>query len=253
MSNRELTSSLSTFDESGATIRGKNLSRDLIGEVSFSKMIYFYILGKMPTPEELSILDAVLVTLMDHGMSGGFNARLIYRNAPDSLQGAVAAGLLGMGSQFGGVMEQVGQYLDDIVKSPDQEAKAREIITQHRSRKKALPGFGHNDFKPDDPRTPKLLEVARKAKVKGDYVNALLLMSRVVDEVVGKHITINATAGIAALLAEIGVPFKVLRGFSLISRAPGLVGQILEEISNPIAGDLMQVINDTVVYKGEKA
>ena len=126
MSNRELTSSLSTFDESGATIRGKNLSRDLIGEVSFSKMIYFYILGKMPTPEELSILDAVLVTLMDHGMSGGFNARLIYRNAPDSLQGAVAAGLLGMGSQFGGVMEQVGQYLDDIVKSPDQEAKARE-------------------------------------------------------------------------------------------------------------------------------
>jgi tyrosyl-tRNA synthetase len=70
---------------------------------------------------------------------------------------------------------------------------------------------------------------------------------------VGKHITINATAGIAALLAEIGVPFKVMRGFSLISRAPGLVGQILEEISNPIAGDLMQLVNDTVVYKGEIA
>ena len=251
MSGHELTSNLSTFDHSGATIRGKNLVKDLIGEVSFSKMIYFYILGKMPTPEELSIVDAVLVTLMDHGMSGGLNSRMIYRSSPDSLQGAVAAGLLGMGSQFGGVMEQVGQYLDEIVKAPDQEAKAREIITQYRSRKKALPGFGHNDFKPDDPRTPKLFEVARRAKVKGQYIDALQLMSRVVDEVVGKHVTINATAGIAALLAEIGVPFKIMRGFSLISRAPGLVGQILEEQTNPIAGDLMKLVNQTVVYKGE--
>ena len=251
MSGHVLTSNLSTFDHSGATIRGKNLVKDLIGEVSFSKMIYFYILGKMPTPEELSIVDAVLVTLMDHGMSGGLNARMIYRSSPDSLQGAVAAGLLGMGSQFGGVMEQVGQYLDEIVKAPDQEAKAREIITQYRSRKKALPGFGHNDFKPDDPRTPKLFEVARRAKVKGQYIDALQLMSRVVDEVVGKHVTINATAGIAALLAEIGVPFKIMRGFSLISRAPGLVGQILEEQTNPIAGDLMKLVNQTVVYKGE--
>jgi len=253
MSDKELVSNLSTFDQNGATIRGKSLVRDLIGEVSFSKMIYFYILGKMPTPEELSIVDAVLVTLMDHGMSGGLSARMIYRSSPDSLQGAVAAGLLGMGSQFGGVMEQVGQYLDEIVKATDQEAKAREIVTQHRSRKKALPGFGHNDFKPDDPRTPKLLAVAKNANVKGDYINALLLMSKVVDEIVGKHLTINATAAIAAVLAEIGVPFKIMRGFSLISRAPGLVGQILEEQTNPIAGELMQLVNDTVVYKGEIA
>ncbi len=253
MSDKELVSNLSTFDQNGATIRGKSLVRDLIGEVSFSKMIYFYILGKMPTPEELSIVDAVLVTLMDHGMSGGLSARMIYRSSPDSLQGAVAAGLLGMGSQFGGVMEQVGQYLDEIVKATDQEAKAREIVTQHRSRKKALPGFGHNDFKPDDPRTPKLLAVAKNANVKGDYINALLLMSKVVDEIVGKHLTINATAAIAAVLAEIGVPFKIMRGFSLISRAPGLVGQILEEQTNPIAGELMQLVNDTVVYKGETA
>ncbi len=253
MSDKELVSNLSTFDQNGATIRGKSLVRDLIGEVSFSKMIYFYILGKMPTPEELSIVDAVLVTLMDHGMSGGLSARMIYRSSPDSLQGAVAAGLLGMGSQFGGVMEQVGQYLDEIVKATDQEAKAREIVTQHRSRKKALPGFGHNDFKPDDPRTPKLLAVAKNANVKGDYIKALLLMSKVVDEIVGKHLTINATAAIAAVLAEIGVPFKIMRGFSLISRAPGLVGQILEEQTNPIAGELMQLVNDTVVYKGETA
>jgi citrate synthase len=176
---------------------------------------------------------------------------MIYRSSPDSLQGAVAAGLLGMGSQFGGVMEQVGQNLHEIVNAVDPQAKAREIVDSHRARKKPLPGFGHNDFKPDDPRTPKLLEVARKAKVKGDYIQALLLMSKVVDETLGKHLTINATAGIAAVLAEIGVPFKIMRGFSLISRAPGLVGQILEEQTNPIAGDLMKLVNDTVVYKGE--
>jgi citrate synthase len=253
MQTEKPTTLISTFDEKGSTIRGKNLVDELIGEVTFTNMIYFYVLGRVPTPAQTKILDAVLVTLVDHGMLGALSARLVYRNSPDSIQGAVAAGMLGVGSQFGGVMEQVGRHLEEIIAAADPDAKAREIVTGYRTSKRPLPGFGHNDFRPEDPRTPKLLRVAEAAGVPGKHIAALRTLARTVDAVVGKHITINATAGMAALLGEIGVPWKVMRGFALISRAPGLVGHILEEQQRPAAGYIGKLAQDSVEYAGEKA
>lgn len=253
MKSEKPTTLISTFDEKGSTIRGKNLVDDLIGEVSFTHMIYFYILGRAPTPAQTRILDAVLVTLVDHGMLGALSARLIYRNSPDAIQGAVAAGMLGVGSQFGGVMEQVGRHLEELIAAADPDAKAREIVTAYRTTKRPLPGFGHNDFRPEDPRTPKLLAVAEAAGVPGKHIAALRTLSRAVDAVIGKHITINATAGMAALLGEIGVPWKIMRGFALISRAPGLVGHIYEEQLRPAAGYIGQLAQESVAYAGEKA
>lgn len=252
MKNEKPTTSISTFDEKGSTIRGKNLVDELIGEVTFTDMIYFYILGRMPTPAQSRILDAVLVTLVDHGMLGALGARLVYRSSPDCLQGAVAAGMLGVGSQFGGVMEQVGRHLEELIAAPDPDAKAREIVTAYRSTKRPLPGFGHNDFRPDDPRTPKLLAVAEAAGVPGKHIAALRTLARTVDSVVGKHITINATAGMAALLGELGVPWKIMRGFALISRAPGLVGHIYEETQRPAAGYVGRLAQESVEYVGEQ-
>lgn len=248
-----LSTAISTFDSSGATIRGKNLANDLIGEVSFTQMIYFYILGEMPTSGQAAILDAVLVTLMDHGMLGGATARQTYRGAPDSIQGAVAAGLLSLGSQYGGVMEQVGAMFDRLLGADDLDAAARELVREYRAAKKPLPGFGHNDFRPDDPRTPKLLKVAEAQQIDGRYITALRALSRAVDAAVGKHVTINATAAIAALLAEIGVPPRIMRGFAVISRTPGLVGQLYEEQTNPIANALLRLAHDHVVYIGGRS
>ena len=253
MKTEKPTTMISTFDEKGSTIRGKNLVDDLIGEVTFTDMIYFYILGRMPTPAQTKILDAVLVTLVDHGMLGALGARLVYRSSPDSLQGAVAAGMLGVGSQFGGVMEQVGRHLEELIAAEHPDAKAREIVTAYRSSKRPLPGFGHNDFRPDDPRTPKLLAVAEGAGVPGKHIAALRALARAVDSVVGKHITINATAGMAALLGELGVPWKIMRGFALISRAPGLVGHIYEEQQRPAAGYIGRLAQESVPYTGEGA
>ncbi len=253
MRNEKPTTLISTFDETGSTIRGKNLVDDLIGEVSFTKMIYFYILGRMPTPAQVRILDAVLVTLVDHGMLGAVSARMVYRGAPDSIQGAVAAGILGMGSQYGGVMEQVGQHLEAIIASSDPERTAREIVRNCRAKKLPLPGFGHNDFRPEDPRTPKLLKVAESEGVPGKHIAALRTLSLAVDTEIGKHITINATAGMAALLAEIGVPAKIMRGFAVISRAPGIVGHIHEEQQRPAAGYIGRMAQESISYAGEKS
>ena len=253
MKDEKPTTLISTFDDKGSTIRGKSLVDDLIGEVSFTKMIYFYILGRMPTPALTKILDAVLVTLVDHGMIGAAGARMVYRGAPDSIQGAVAAGLLGLGSQFGGVMEQVGRLLEEIIASPEPEKTATEIITRHRAAKRPLPGFGHHDFRPEDPRTPKLLKVAEAEGVPGKHIAALRTLSQAVDTVLGKHVTINATAGMAALLGEIGVPCTIMRGFAVISRAPGIVGHIYEEQQRPVAGHLTRVVQEAVSYVGEQS
>ena len=253
MQTEKPTTSISTFDEKGSTIRGKNLVDDLIGEVTFTNMIYFYILGRTPTPAQTKILDAVLVTLVDHGMLGALSSRLVYRSSPDCIQGAVAAGMLGVGSQFGGVMEQVGRHLEELIAATDPDAKAREIVTAYRTTKRPLPGFGHIDFRPDDPRTPKLLKVAEAAGVPGKHIAALRTLARAVDAVIGRHVTINATAGMAALLGEIGVPWKIMRGFALISRAPGLVGHIYEEQQLPAAGYIGRLAQESVKYAGEKS
>ncbi len=252
MQTEKPTTLISTFDDKGSTIRGKNLVDDLIGEVTFTNMIYFYILGRMPTPAQTKILDAVLVTLIDHGIVGAIIPRMVYRRSPDSIQGAVASGLLGMGSQFGGVMEEVGRHLEEIIAATDPDAKAREIVTGYRTAKRPLPGFGHIDFRPEDPRTPKLLRVAETAGVPGKHIAALRTLAKAVDAALGKHITINATAGMAALLGEIGVPWKIMRGFALISRAPGIVGHIYEELQRPAAGYINRLAQESVVDAGEK-
>jgi citrate synthase len=246
-----LTTSISTYDEHGSTVRGKDLVRELIGEVTFTNMIYFYILGKAPSPAQTKVLDAVLVTLVDHGVIGALSARMVYRASPDALQGAVAAGMLQVGSVFAGVMEQVGKLLDQVIGSSDPKKTAEEIITSYRTNKRPLPGFGHHDFRPDDPRTPKLFKVAKDAGLSGKYVGALILLGKTVDEIYGRHITINATAAMAALLGEIGVPPEIMRGFALISRAPGLVGQLLEEQRKPAANQIARLVHENVRYVGD--
>ena len=164
----------------------------------------------------------------------------------------MAAGLLAVGSQFGGVMEQVGRHLEEIMEADDADATADEIVKSYRSSKRALPGFGHSDFKPEDPRTPKLLAVAEGEDIPGKHIAALHVMSAAVDRSLGKHLTINATAGMAALLGEIGVPWKVMRGFAAISRAPGLLGHILEEQHLPLGRHVAKMLQDTISYDGEE-
>jgi len=251
MKTKELSTSISTLDEHGVTIRGKDLVSELIGEVTFTQMIYLQILGHLPTPGQVRVLDSLLVTLLEHGVGPALGARLVYMGAPDSIQGAIATGILAMGSQFGGVMEVVGRDLEAIIAAPDGDAEAARIVAGYRAAKKSVPGFGHPQHRPEDPRTIKLLKVAEEEGLAGRYVAALRTLAKAVDASLGKHITINATAGIAALLGELGVPARIMRGFACISRAPGIVGHIYEEIQNPIGLRMVMMAQDAVPYVGE--
>lgn len=216
-------------------VRGKDLCEDLIGQYSFTEMAYFQILGRKPTAPQARLVEACLVTLMEHGLTpSAITTRLTYTAAPEAMQAAVAAGLMGVGSLFAGTMDGCGKLLEQIVQSTEGIPKtALAIAEQHRQSKTALPGFGHPNHKPDDPRSKKLLALAREQGVAGQHIAALEALSEAVDKTYGKHITINATGAIAAVLADCGVPPEILRGFALIARCAGLIGHIHEEQHRP--------------------
>jgi citrate synthase len=234
-------------------VRGASLVDELIGQLTFTEMMYFQLLGVRPTPAQAKILDAVLVTLMEHGLTpSSIVSRLIYDSCPEAIQAAVAAGLLGVGSTFVGTMEGCAANLEEILAAPEGEAaRARTIAQRVRAAKQPIPGFGHPHHKPDDPRSPKLLAVAEEAGVPGRHVRALRLLATEVDIAWGRHLTINATGAIAALLGEIGVPQEVMRGIAVVSRSAGLVGHIREEQLDPAARHIWAAADERIPYTGK--
>ncbi len=234
------------------SVRGVDLVHDLIGELSFTEMSYFAITGRRPTKGQTRILDAVLVTLMEHGLTpSAIAARMIYGSTPESLQAGVSAGLLAVGSVFVGTMEGCAELIERILAAPDKDAAAREIADEYRAARRPIPGFGHHMHKPDDPRTPKLLALAEAEGLSGDHIAALRTLSAAVDERFGKHITINATGAIAALLGEIDFPAPVMRGVAVISRSAGLVAHIAEEQRTPSMRYIWELVEEGVPYEVE--
>ncbi|MBX3188928.1 MAG: citryl-CoA lyase [Labilithrix sp.] len=229
------TTKIATHTADDVFVRGKSLCDDLIGKLTFTEMTYFHLLGTMPTPAQTAVLDASLVTLMEHGLTPSVVAtRLVYTSAPEAMQGAVAAGILAVGSLFVGTVEGAAQLLTRIVSGDgDGEAEARRVVAEHRAQGKHVPGFGHPVHKPDDPRPGALFRVAEAHGIAGRHVAALKLLAAAVDDAAGKHVTINATGAIAAVLLDASIPSSIMRGLAILARCAGLVGHIHEEQSSP--------------------
>ena len=247
---KEPVTELCAHSLTGMNYRDKDLVNDLIGEATFTEVMFLQIMGRKARPVDIKIVDAVLVTLMEHGLTpSAIASRLIYMSAPENLQGAVASGLLAVGSQFVGTMENCPILLDEIITSPDQQEAALAIATRYKHQKKPLPGFGHHLHKPDDPRSLKLLDLAdSEPTLERQYIEALKQLSRAVDQVYARHITINATGAVAALLGAIGVPSRLMRGFAVISRAAGLVSHIAEEQNIPSGRFIWETIDQAIPY-----
>jgi citrate synthase len=232
-------------------VRGKSLCRDLIGQLTFTQMAYFQIVGRLPGPAETAVLDGCLIALMEHGLTPSVLAsRLVYGSAPEALQGGVAAGLLGVGSRFVGTVEDCAALLDRIVAAADPPGEAAAIVEQHRAARRSLPGFGHNLHVPDDPRTPRLFALAREKGAAGRHIAAIEVLSAALDRALGRHLTINATGAVAAALRDISIPAAILRGFSLIARCAGLVGHLHEEQNRPSLSTIWEAAERAIPYDG---
>lgn len=231
-------------------IRGKDLINELVGKYTFTEVLYFLINNRFPTTAECRVVDACLVVLMEHGFTpSALIARLVTESVPGEVQVAMASGLMVIGSVFAGTMEGCARVLYAGREAADRGAYCRQVVAVHRAEHKAVPGFGHHLHKPDDPRTPRLLEVAAETGLAGRYVPLLRELSIAVDEATGRHLTINATGAIAALLLEAGIPPEVCRAIAVVSRSGGLVGHIIEEKRTKSARLIVDLVNKNIPYE----
>ncbi|WP_176597994.1 citryl-CoA lyase [Sphingobium sp. 15-1] len=227
-------SQLSRYDSSSVHYRDHNLVEDLLGQASFIDVFAYQTLNRQIDAAERTVIEAVLICLMEHGLTpSAIAARMVYSSSPENIQAGVAAGLLAVGSRFVGTMEGCAALLENIVADPDPEGRAQAIAAGHRDRRSPVPGFGHHLHKPDDPRAAALLDLAERVGTAGPHADALRCLARQVDHVAGRHVTINATGAVAALLGDIGVPVRLMRGFAVLARAAGLIAHIAEEQLDP--------------------
>ncbi|MGH8219770.1 MAG: citryl-CoA lyase [Steroidobacteraceae bacterium] len=233
-------------------VRGRDLVGELIGKVSFTQMFLFHLLGRDPSPTQVAVTDAVLVAIMEHGLvPSAVAARLTLLGAPESLQGAVAAGLLGVGDRFAGTASACAEVLERIVTAPAAERASRAvgIVESFRRERRALPGFGHPTHRSGDPRVPRLIEIARTLGVPGHYIEALRQLESAVTQVLGRPLPTNVSAAIAVALREVEIPSEAIRGVVLTARCAGLAGHLLEELRDPSANDMWQAAERAVPYR----
>jgi citrate synthase len=239
--------SICTSDLTSITVRGRDLVNELVGEMSFTEMLYFLSCGRKPDAGQVKVLDACLVTIMEHGINPStIVSRLISDTVPDEPQVAIAAGLLAVGGVFAGTSEQCAAILMQLKK--DGDGAVRKTAERLIASGQPIPGFGHLHHKPDDPRTPKLFAVAEKAGVKQDHMRLLRALGKAIDEVKGRHLTINATGAIGALMLDIDVPLEAIRCFTVVARSAGLTAHLLEEKSNPAARVMWKESRNAVPY-----
>lgn len=224
-------------------IRGHSLPDEILGKLSLGDFSYLQLTGEMPTPAQSRLFNAVLVTLVEHGLTpSAIAARMTYAGAPESMQAAVAAGLCGLGSVFVGSMETAARMLYDALPkgeaAGDLDARARDVVAAYRARKQILPGLGHPIHKPIDPRTPRLFAIAEECGMAGDYVALVQKIAAEAEQATGRSLPVNATGAIGAICCEFGFPWTVVRGFGVMARAVGLVGHIMEEAERPIAQEI---------------
>lgn len=238
------------------SIFGGDLSRDFIGEVSFGAYAFRLIMLREPSVGELRLFEAVLVALADHGFTPtAIAARLTYLSAPDAIQGAIAAGLLGGGSRFLGVSEDTGRLLSTTLQGLDElptdaagwDKVAHQMVSELRERKLAVPGLGHHLHKDGDPRVPKLFAVAREVGTFGPHMSLFEAMGRVAPNVLGKNLPLNGAGCCGAALADLGIPQPLLRGVVLLARCAGLLGHIADEIRTPVAQSIFNHVESHAV------
>jgi citrate synthase len=249
-------SAISTSNESTIVVRGHDLSRELIGRISFTDHFWLLLVGKMPTAAQRRILDATLVAIAEHGLVPSVQAsRMTLAAAPEALQGAVAAGILGCGSVVLGSSEAAGQFLaaiaSKIAAGANRGEAARSVILEYRAARRAIPGYGHPLHKGSDPRADRLFELAAEINSAKTHVDIAHDVEGLLPDLIGKPLKLNVSGAIPAVLLDAGYPLAALKGVPILARTAGLIAHLLEEQLRPIGFVLSHVGAEAIGYDGE--
>lgn len=237
-------------------VRGRDLATDLMGRTSFTDYFWLLVTGTSPTAAQSRILDATLVAIAEHGLVPSVQAsRMTLAAAPEALQGAVAAGLLGCGSVILGAAEESGRFLGEIARrmgaGEEAEAAATATVREYRGEKRAIPGYGHPLHKRADPRAERLLALAQEFGTAGVHIEAARRVSQVLPGLTGKALALNVSGAIAAVLLDAGFPAAALKGVPLLARAAGLIAHLVEEQIRPIGFAMSAAASEAIRYEGD--
>ena len=230
-------------------IRGLNLADEIIGKMDFVDVVYLLITGRKPEANEKRMVNALLVTGTDHGFTpSSISARLTYLGSPESLQGAMAAGLLGAGDRFLGAMQKTTELLVEHIgelteNSTDKDflEQADKIIALCKSQRRPITGVGHPIHINGDPRTPRLRQLSKEC---GYYGKFWRLMDAISERLLaaGKNLPLNAVGCVGAIIADMDLDPIIGRGLAIVGRSAGLLGHIYEETKEPVGQKLWDAV-----------
>jgi len=250
----KITTGLGKAELHRVLVCGCDLNKELVGKITFTDMVSLMLRGRLPTPDDAKMLNALLIILVEHGMvSHVVAARILFHCAPEAIQGAVAAALCGAGSVHLGSSEWSAKMLVEALpsdsKDADLDAIATSVIDRYAAMKQYIPGIGHRTHAEGDPRVETLYEIARDTRVYGNYCELIQRISRISSERRKRLIPVNVTGAIASIALDMGFSWQITKAFALIGRTLGALGHIAEEIRNPMATQIDAAIKNALDYQ----
>jgi citrate synthase len=236
-------------------VRGRDLAASLMGRITFTEYFFLLVTGREPDREQRFFLDLLLVAIAEHGLTPTAQAaRMTYAAAPDSLQGAVAAGILGCGTLLLGTAEECGKLLVEArrrVEAGDAPGSAAASLAREvRARGARMPGFGHPIHRPVDPRAERILALAEEHGIAGRHADLARRFAAAVAEVWERPLPMNVSMPIAAVLLDLDFPAEMIKAIPILARTAGLLAHLSEESRRPIGMLIASQAAEAVAYDG---
>ncbi len=240
-------------------MRGLDLCDALIGHIDFVDYFWLLVTGDRPDARQRTVTNACLVAIAEHGLVPSVQAaRMTLSAGPDAWQGAVAAGLLGMGTVVAGSSEVAARYLVRLLEESrtsgqDIDTVCRADLEELKRTRQKVPGLGHPQHSGSDPRADRLLAIAESEGLVGPHIGALRALARLAPGIIGRPLPINVSGAIPAVMLDAGWPVEAMKGIPLLARTAGLIAHLLEETRRPIGFIMSHKADLAITYDGPVA
>lgn len=226
-------------DATSITVRGRDLCGEVIGQLDFTSYFWLLVTNELPSAAQRDMTNAALAAIAEHGLVPSVvAARMTLAAAPEALQGAVAAGLLGCGSVVLGSAEAAGSFYSELLQAGARELPRDDAIVTAlralRADKRPIPGFGHPQHSGGDPRAARLLHLADELGISGVNCGVVRRIEDLLEQAIGRSLPVNVNGAIAAVMLDAGFPLSGIKGIALLARTASLIAHLVEEQSQPI-------------------